>query len=269
MADLRDSLWIWGLTPGQYNGNWAMDESGNNFIPINSRMTPAEAALYLGARNVHMVVNFDKPEPPFDQYTMALTTFNKVIWSVVGDVSSKRTDVPFGDLEEVLRQAEMFPNVVGGVLDDFFCHPTRAQVYTPDKIKYIKDTLHNFHKRPLELWCVYYPTNYNSPEHLQYVDGCHMWTWKYSELQPLFWERYKKFKEGTEGKRRMLGLYLANFGEGGIPSVEDTKFQLETYTELLVKGEIEGIIFCSNAHADLGWPNVEFARKWIEDNHKI
>ena len=260
MADLRDSLWMWGLEPNFHNKAFG----------LSSRMTAAEGALYMGIRNIYMVVNFNKPEPPFDQYSRSFTTFNQVKWSIIGDISSDRTDVPFGDLDEVLRQAEMFDNVTGGVLDDFFNHKDRAKIYTPDKIKYIQDKMHNFHKRPLDLWCVYYPENDNSRAHLEYVDGAHMWTWKERDLS-IFHERYKKFKEDTEGKRRMLGIYCLNYGEdGGYPTtVEGMKFQLETYTELLVKGEIEGIIFCSNTAMDCNLPCVEFAKKWIEDNHKI
>ncbi len=261
MADLRDHLWMWGLEPNFHNKAFG----------LNSRMTAAEGALYMGIRNIYMVVNFNKPEPPFDQYSRSFTSFKEVKWSIIGDISSDRTDVPFGDLDEVLRQAEMFDNVTGGVLDDFFNHKTRAQIYTPDKIKYIQDKMHNFHKRPLDLWCVYYPDNDNSRDHLANVDGAHMWTWRESELIPMFWERYNKFKADTEGKRRMLGIYCLNYGEdGGHPTtVEGMKFQLETYTELLVKGEIEGLIFCSNTSMDCNLPCVEFARKWIEDNHNI
>lgn len=51
MADLRDSLWMWGLEPNFHNKAFG----------LSSRMTPAEGALYMGIRNIYMVVNFNKP----------------------------------------------------------------------------------------------------------------------------------------------------------------------------------------------------------------
>ena len=269
MADLRDKLWIWGLVPDMLNKHFG----------FSSRMTPAEGALYMGARNVCMVVNANQPEPPFDQWTRALTTFNEVKWSIVGDCATTRTNEPFGDLDEVLRQAEMFDNVTGGLLDDFFSHKTRADVFTPDKIKYIQDTMHNFHKRPMDLWCVYYANDNNRKEHLNYVDGAHMWTWESKNLVD-FPKNFEKFKADTEGKKRMLGLYMLDYGtidfskRGNPPTGKEMplkwmQYQLETYTELLVKGDIDGIILCANPAMDLGLESVEYARKWIEDNHNI
>lgn len=264
MADLRDSLWLWGLDTNMHN----------QYFGFESRMTPAEGAMYMGIRNIYMVVNLNKPEPPFDRYSRSFTSFKEVKWSIIGDAGTDRTDIPYGDLDEVLRQAEMFDNVSGGVLDDFF--PNRAKIYTPDKIKYIQDAMHNFRKRPLDLWCVYYAGGDNNREHLENVDGAHMWIWKESDLK-FFKEKYAKFKADTEDKRRMLGLYCLDYSVldaapgtiGRATSIEAMKFQLETYTELLVKGEIEGIIFCSNTAMDLNLPSVEFARKWIDDNHRI
>lgn len=270
MTDLRDKLWLWGLVPNMLNEPFG----------ITSRMTPAEGALYMGIRNIYMVVNQNQPEPHFDQWTKALTTFNEVKWSIIGDVATTRTDVPYGDLDEVLRQAELFENVTGGVLDDFFSHKTRAQVFTPDIIKNIQDQMHNFHKRPLDLWCVYYSGGDNRPEHLKYVDGAHLWSWSPKDLE-VFPERYKKFKADTEGKKRMLGIYMLDYSSayygvrrentklGQPTSIENMKYQLETSTELMAKGEIDGIIFCANTSMDCDLPVVEFTKRWIEDNHII
>ena len=269
MADLRDKLWLWGIVPNMLNKHFGFE----------SRMTPAEGALYMGIRNIFMIVNANQPEPPFDQWTRALTTFNEVKWSIVGDCATTRTNEPYGDLDEVLRQAELFDNVTGGVLDDFFSHKTRSQVFTPDTIKYIQDTMHGFRKRPLDLWCVYYAGDNNLPQHLKYVDGAHMWTWNSADLVD-FPKRFEQFKADTEGKKRMLGIYMLDYGtvdfatRGEVPTgkqmpVERMKYQLETYTDLLVKGDIDGIIFCANTAMDLNLPAVEFAKKWIEDNHNI
>ena len=47
---------------------------------------------------------------------------SRVVWSAIGDSGSKRNDHQT-DVEEVLRQASLFPNITGAVLDDFFIRP--------------------------------------------------------------------------------------------------------------------------------------------------
>ena len=111
----RDGLWLWGQDAGAHH----KPEYGWN-IPGENRMGPVEAAAYLDISNCFRVVMGGSPEPPFDAESEKLAGFDQVVWSVLGDKSSVRNDGGADDLAEVLRQAEKYPNVTGGVLDDFF-----------------------------------------------------------------------------------------------------------------------------------------------------
>jgi len=62
------------------------------------------------------------------------------------------------DIDEVLRQAGKYPNVTGAVLDDFFSSwkdsRTTAKIarHSVGSIAAMRDRLHNFPKRKLDLW---------------------------------------------------------------------------------------------------------------------
>jgi hypothetical protein len=93
-------------------------------------------------------------------------------------------------------------------------------------------------------------------------DGIIMWTWEEKDIVK-FEEKFKKFKEITEGKRRMLGLYLYNFGEHKKATGPAVQWQFDRYYELLKAGEIEGIVLHTNTMADLDHESYEVATKWL------
>ena len=61
----------------------------------------------------------------------------------------------------------------------------------------------------------------------------------------------------------MLGCYLYNFGESRQATPEIVLWQLDTYREKLLTGEVEGIVLHSNPMADLDYPAFEVAREWM------
>ena len=137
---LKDRFWIWGQdamshqkSPG--NSKWQ--------LPGGNRLEPVEGAAFLGVPNICRVVMNGRPLPPFDAESEKLRSFQKVVWSVMGDGSSKRNDDGMDDAEEVLRQASRFPNVSGGILDDFFRPETGDARMTPVRLREIADRFHN------------------------------------------------------------------------------------------------------------------------------
>ena len=148
---IKEHFWIWGHHAGCHHTG----EAKAYQIPGTNQMGPWEGAEYLGIPNCCRVVYGGIPKPPFDEESEKLKSFRKVIWSVLGDASSKRNDEEGDDLEEVLRQAEKYPNIVGGVLDDFFRAATKDARLTPEELYRIADRLHNAPRR-LSLWLVYY-----------------------------------------------------------------------------------------------------------------
>jgi hypothetical protein len=53
---VKDWLWLWGHDAGSHNESWR--------LPKPSRITPVEAALYLGVPNVIMVRYLGRPPCP-------------------------------------------------------------------------------------------------------------------------------------------------------------------------------------------------------------
>jgi hypothetical protein len=258
MTKLRDKFWIWGQSPNAHH------ETGNNYynLPGSNIMSPLEGAMYLGVNNCCRVVINNHPSPPFDQYSMALTSMREVVWSVLGASGSNGDGL---DLDEVLRQSEMFPNITGGVLDDFFTEEDSTPRMTLDELRYIRTKLQN-NKRPLTLWMVLYDYQLSSPVQ-QYLDECDVitfWTWKGRELRNLD-KNFDIFKNVTHKKRRLAGCYMWDYGDCKPLSRDDMKYQCEKYYKWLKRGDIEGIIFCSNCITGLGLDTVEWTRNWIKE----
>jgi hypothetical protein len=130
----------------------------------------------------------------------------------------------------------------------------------------MRDRLHGFAKRELELWMVWYTyqLDYNVQDYTELCDVITMWTWKGCDLKNLD-ENIEKLLEKTPGKRRLAGCYMWNYGERKPLSVDDMKFQCEKYYDWIKKGWIEGIIFCSNCICDVGLDTVEWTKNWISE----
>src|SRR5439155_21657907 len=134
----------------------------------DSRMRPAEGALYLGVPNVLLIRYGRRPEPPFRQFAHSLSPFKRVVWSITGD--GGKTD---GD-EEVTRVLELlaqFPNMTGVIMDDFFRGNTGPEVavFTPDQLRKTKDRIGH-----TDLWVTLYTGLLDNPqrvdEHVQLMD---------------------------------------------------------------------------------------------------
>ena len=70
----------------------------------------------------------------------------------------------------------------------------------------------------------------------------------------------------TEGKRRMFGCYLYNFGENKQATGEAVKWQLDWYRERIIAGEAEGVVLHTNTMADLDFEAYDVACKWMEEH---
>ena len=255
MTKLRDKVWLWGHPEGRYNFDY-----GNTGI---SRMTPMEGALYLNARNMFMVPcrwNVD-----WRQYNKSFVTLDNVGWCI------DNAAVDDALLNKLMEEAKDFPNITCAVFDDFKRLATiRSTPLKPEKFVEIRERLHTNPVREMDMWMVLYTYEYGIDEQvdkdfqpfIDAFDGVIMWTWKESELNE-FDEKYELFKKFTEGKKRMIGLYLYNFGERKKASGLKVLWQLERYTELMRAGEIDGIVLHTNTMADLDHEAYDVARSWM------
>lgn len=263
MTKLKDLFWIWGQNVSSHqrasaNASWK--------LPDKNRMDPVQGAEYLGVPNIFRVVMGNQPTPPFDAESEKMRRIPKVVWSAVGDAGSGRNDKST-DLDEVLRQAERYPNIVGAVLDDFFGHRTEPEEvwarYPVEKIREMKERLHHASPRPLDFRVVWYKRQLEFPvdDYLKEFDVITYWNMRTPAEKESLPHDLARMVERTPGKRRMTGCYIWNYGGGKPLSRSEIQFECESYYNLIKAGKSEGIIFCSNCCADL--PEAQEAVGWL------
>jgi hypothetical protein len=259
--NLREKLWLWGQDAGTHhayhNNEWK--------LPGVNRMGPAEGARYLGIVNCCRVVMTGKPLPPFDAESERLRDLHRVVWSVIGDGSSTRNNAGATDVDEVLRQARLFPNVCGGIMDDFFVDNAAPRL-TLDQLRETRRRLNECDVRRLDLWVVYYERQL-AQDYGAYLDACDvitLWTWRGDNL-PNIDRSVSELCRITPGKRRLGGAYLWNYGERQPMTTAQMELQCSRYLAWIRKGDLDGIIFCSNTLADIGLESVEWLRTWIRE----
>ena len=61
----------------------------------------------------------------------------------------------------------------------------------------------------------------------------------------------------------MVGCYLYNFGESKQATGKAVRWQLDRYRELMLAGEIEGVVLHTNTMADLDYEAYDVAIEWM------
>ena len=253
MAKLRDKLWLWGHPEGRYNS-----EFGNTEV---SRMTPLEGAMMLDCTGIFMVpVGIDVNRR---QYNHSFKPMQRVGWECYSAATNPEV------VEPLIKESGDFDNICCVVFDDF--HRDYAfRNFDIQNLYKVHDRIHNNDVKELDMWMVLYTHEFGEkPEEdeefmpfIEPFDGIIMWTWEEKNVAN-FEEKYKKFKEMTKGKRKMLGLYLYNFGEEKKATAKAVKWQLERYSELLKAGEVEGMVLHTNTMADLDHESYDACMEWL------
>ena len=132
------------------------------------------------------------------------------------------------------------------------------------------DRLHNNDLRPINTWMTLYTHEFGVDRaadedfqpYIDVFDGIVMWTWKEKDVPhiPAKWEIFKKMVK----KRRMLGCYLWNFGEGKPATREAVLWQLDFYRERILLGEAEGVVLHTNVMADADLDAFDAAIEWLK-----
>jgi hypothetical protein len=257
---LRDRFWLWGHEANCYHRH------ANNVWHIpgtSSRMTPAEAAVYLGIPNVIMVRFGNQPQPPFRQHALPLLPLKRFVWSIVGDSGSTDNDRN-PDIQDVLALVDEFPNLTGAIMDDFFRRdPARPGRYSVEQVAGFRRQLRSG-ARPLDLYIVAYTHDLAFPiqGHLAAADAITFWTWQAAELKAL--ETNFATLEGlAPASRKLLGIYMWDFGTGAPVPMEAMEHQCRLGLEWLKAGRVEGLVFLASCIADVGIEAVEYARRLI------
>jgi hypothetical protein len=261
MPTIRDRLWLFGMPieDARRRRKW---------LPEGHLMTTLEATAYLRIPNALWVVQKNFPEPPFDTYIRPLTPLSRVVLSALGDSSSDRSD-----LDEVLRMADMFPNISGAILDDFFRKPnqdTPVGRFTLDELDRFRERLHSA-VRKLDLWVVIYGHQLDLPaeDYLARCDVVTFWNWWGRDI-PKLDDQFDRLDQLAPDTRKMLGCYFMDPGDmedggDGKLSLDLMKHQCGTGLKWLEEGRIEGIILLGNPVCGFGGDTVEWTRDWIAE----
>jgi len=255
---VRDRLWLFGAPPN----------SDYPSIGRRSLMTPAEGAFYLGVPNVLMnqssgaETKYGEFEPPFDQYTIALQPFRRVIWSVVG--SGGRTSPE--ERAQVLQMAKRTPNFAGVYMDDFFTGKKEGKraALTVDEVRAIREQLRSSGKH-LELFATLYTRELSLPlsDYLNLIDVIVLWSWKPGFLANLE-QNLELVEKSAPRARKILGCYFVDYDNKTTWPVSGMQTQCELGLRWLQSGRIQGIMFLGNTVEDLGYEAVEWTRRWIQ-----
>ena len=255
-STVRDRFWLWGHDAGAHNDGWG--------LPRPSRITPTEAALYLGIPNLIMVRYMGRPPLPFDQYVLPFRALRRVVWSVVGARGQTDED----ERAHVLDLAARHPNITGLMLDDFFGSELATKGEEPavlpaDKLRELRTEL-TVAGRRLHLWAVVYEHQLERPlaPYLDLLDLVSLWTWDSEKLSGLE-ANLERLEEVAPRCGRVLGCYLWDYGAKKPMPLELLWHQCEVGLRWLRQGRIEGMIFLASCLCDLELEAVEWTRNWI------
>jgi hypothetical protein len=250
---VRDHFWMWGHAAGSHNKSWN--------LPGPSRITPVEAAYYMGVPNVIQVRYEGDPAPPFQQYAVPFRPLKQVVWSVVGAGGETGS----AERDAVLKLAVQNTNFSGVMMDDFFTDKKDGKIgnLTVEELQTLKERLKA--ERKLDLWVVVYDRQLDDPiaGHLKYCDVMTYWTWRAAALPDLR-ANFEKAERLTPGLRKVLGCYMWDYGEKKPMPVAALQRQCEQGLEWLRQGRIHGMIFLATCICDLGLDAVEWTRCWIQ-----
>ena len=254
---LKEKFWLWGQSPNSHYGYGFGD----------SRMTAVEGCMFFGIERCCRVTMRGNPAPPFDQESLAMLPLKEVVWSIVGAGGMANHNDGKGDLDEVIRQAKMFPNVTGGVLDDFFVSAERRAAFNPQIVADMRTRMQQETGRDMKLWVVVYENNLELPirDHLNACDVVSFWTWKNAENLKDAEKNFETLREMTPGKIHMNGMYLYDYGNRQPLPLDLMKQQCALYEKLLLDGRSQGLILCSNCCADVGLETSLWTRDWLRE----
>lgn len=253
---VRDRLWAWGNEQGAWADGWR--------LPARSRMSGAEAAMYLGLPNGLMVGHNGKPAPPLDQYAIAYRPLKRVMWSIVH--SGGATDASYTD--HVLDVAARFPNFTGVFLDDFFVRTEGTSFRSSlslDDLAAMRGRL-KLPDRTLELWAVHYTHQFDLPvgEYVALCDKLTFWTWDSGKLRDLD-ANLDLLDSLYPDLRKVQGVYLWDFHNKYEVPLEGMRHQCETGLRWLKEGRIDGMIFIGSILLDIGLQSADWLRAWIAE----
>ena len=247
--NLQDHLYLWCHDPGVYNSIEGLNDK--------SSLTPVEAADFMGIENIIMVSYAGKPVPPFAPIQEGYAKFKRVVWSVIGD-SSCKYDNPEAYVDEVISLKRKYPNVSGGIMDDFF-HEERS--FDLDAIA------RKMRAAALPLWVVVYDFQLCRQDVLEKLPLCDVitfWTWDVKNLASME-QNLTNLRRMFPEKKIAAGCYLWNFGGDAPLTLRHMEYQCGAALDFLKNGTVDDIIILGSPLIGMKLPSIEWTRNWISN----
>ena len=254
-STFRDRLWLWGHDVGMHNDGWG--------LPRPSRITAAEAALYLGIPNLIMVRYNGRPPLPLDQFAVPLRALRQVVWSAVGAHGQSDEE----ERSHVLDLATRHPNVTGVILDDFFADKPGLEeepaVLPMDKLRELRARL-SLGGHRLDLWTVLYAHQLDPSlgPFLRLLDVVSLWAWDSEKMRDIG-DSLEQLEALAPSCGKVLGCYMWDYGRKRPMPLDLLKDLCAAGQGWLRQGRIEGMIFLASCICDLDLEAVEWTRSWI------
>ena len=229
--------------------NWShLESSHNHYTKHNSSITPEEFAEEYQIENAFLVSYGGNITPPFEPFAERMKDLRNIKWSILGNSTDPLPESPLGFAEEIIELSKKYPNITGGVIDDFYA-PVRLKRFPPEVLRAIQKRLA---ENGLDFWGVLYESHIYMDDVKKYYDcfdGITFWIWEQDHIDQLE-ENLNQFFTLFPEKRKMVGVYLFDYAGGKEMDINRFKKQVERYLSLLEEGKIEGIIFCSGCVGD-------------------
>ncbi|MCS7305494.1 MAG: hypothetical protein NZ602_10365 [Thermoguttaceae bacterium] len=250
---LRDRFWIFTVYAGGDNQGWG--------LPRPSRMTPAEAAFYLGVPNLLFIRSDEQPPlDQFEQWAIPFRPLKRVVWSLVGSGGKTAQE----ERRRALELPKRFPNIVGFIMDDFF-RSDGSGALSPTELQELQKHLKTS-DRKLDLYVVLYTHQLHLPvqKYLEFCDKITLWTWHSKDLVELQ-RNFERLEKLAPRHGKLLGCYLWDYGAKAPMPLDRMIRQCQLGLQWLKAGRVEGMIFLGNTTCDLELESVEWTRTWIAE----
>lgn len=252
---LIDKLWNWGHLEGSHNA----------ITCLQCSMSPEGFAEKYGVRRSFIVSYSGNIQPPFQGLAARFSPLAEVKWSVLGDSSTPLPAHRLGFAPEIIACAKQYPNITGGIVDDFFS-PERKKRFPPEVLREIRTELNG---AGLDFWCVLYDHELDQqdlPAYLDCFDGVTFWLWGCEKIGRLD-DLLAKFYALIGNKPNMLGVYLWDYKDVGKQPMDPVLFdaQLTKYFGMLRDKKTGGVVFCSNTVGDADLPTNRLLAQRIEE----
>lgn len=236
-STLRQHFWVFGHPVNSlYRDHYNVSES---------TLSAVDSLPYFGATNLFLVpmwVQVDK-----DHEMELAKHVPKVCWSINSAARNPQ------NVTELVELAKKYPNICSGIFDDFFSTGNPYNNYLNYTVESVRAFREELHAAGLEMWVVLYSHELDELEtevlekFIPEFDGVTFWFWKEQAVIDGFDDHVERFLQLSQGKRKMIGCYLHDFGGEKLANPDVIISQLDKERVMLKNGDIDAVILHTNA----------------------